>query len=254
MSSWMNFWRELMPGRCIVCHHALHSGEHDICYQCLSTLPFTRIDGKEENLLERLFWEQIPIERASALFTYIQGAQSHQILRHLKYLSRPAVGISLGRLLARRLIGTGFFDTISLIVPVPLSAERMKTRGYNQAERIATGIAEVTDLPVDTTCIVRVADNKTQTSLSRQERINNVKDIFHVKYPEQYEGKHLLLVDDVVTTGSTLIACGKAFGSNTRFSILTLALAASFSEIPYRKIVVTDETENGEGIIILKDQ
>ena len=124
MSSWMNFWRELMPGRCIVCHHALHSGEHDICYQCLSTLPFTRIDGKEENLLERLFWEQIPIERASALFTYIQGAQSHQILRHLKYLSRPSVGISLGRLLARRLIGTGFFDTISLIVPVPLSALR----------------------------------------------------------------------------------------------------------------------------------
>ena len=254
MSSWMNFWRELMPGRCIVCHHALHSGEHDICCQCLSTLPFTRIDGKEENLLERLFWEQIPIERASALFTYIQGAQSHQILRHLKYLSRPAVGISLGRLLARRLIGTGFFDTISLIVPVPLSAERMKTRGYNQAERIATGIAEVTDLPVDTTCIVRIADNKTQTSLSRQERINNVKDIFHVKYPEQYEGKHLLLVDDVVTTGSTLIACGKAFGGNTRFSILALALAASFSEIPYRKIVVTDETENGEGIIILKEQ
>ena len=250
----MNFWRELMPGRCIVCHHALHSGEHDICCQCLSTLPFTRIDGKEENLLERLFWEQIPIERASALFTYIQGAQSHQILRHLKYLSRPAVGISLGRLLARRLIGTGFFDTISLIVPVPLSAERMKTRGYNQAERIATGIAEVTDLPVDTTCIVRIADNKTQTSLSRQERINNVKDIFHVKYPEQYEGKHLLLVDDVVTTGSTLIACGKAFGGNTRFSILALALAASFSEIPYRKIVVTDETENGEGIIILKEQ
>lgn len=251
------FFRSFLGnGRCAVCEQPLQAQEKDICIRCLSNLPYTNLLGTEENKLEKYFWGQIPIERATSLFTYYRGARSHEILRLLKYKNNPSIGVTFGRIMAEQLLRTSFFSTIDAIVPVPLSKERRKVRGYNQSESLAEGISEVTSLPIITEGINRIVSNVTQTRLSRLDRRNNVKGIFEVVKPERFVGKHLLLVDDVVTSASTLIELANSFKKceNIRFSILTLAMSASITEVPYYPEDNDDEADIVEDVITIPFQ
>ena len=133
----------------------------------------------------------------------------------------------MGRMMAEELKATSFFDGIDLIVPIPLSRKKERQRGYNQSEWIAWGISEATGIPTDTTSVVRTKSNPSQTTLDHRQRRENVRDIFAVRHPGSLEGRHILLVDDVITTGATMLSCAEtiARACRVRFSVLSLAWA-----------------------------
>lgn len=167
---------------------------------------------------------RIPFERIASYAVYAKGGTLPPLIHHLKYRHKQAIGLLLGRMFGKDLMESEFLDSIDLIVPVPLHPKREKFRGYNQAEIIAKGLSDITSLPLSTNNLVRIIYNPTQTKRTKTERWENVKDIFKVTDPLLFQQKHLLLVDDVITTGSTLEACGIALQAckGVKISIATL--------------------------------
>lgn len=226
--------RLVFPERCAVCGRRLCAAEHCVCVPCYQALPFTRLHGERGNVVERIFWGKLPIVRANAYIHYYAGADSRRLFWSLKYYSRPQVGRYMGRAMAADLADSDFFDGMDLILPLPLSRRREKRRGYNQSTELARGVSEITGLPVDTSSVARTVDNPTQTHLTGQERQANVAGIFRLLRPEALRGRHVLLVDDVLTTGASLISCGQtiAAAGGVRLSVLTLALAGDHPLVP----------------------
>ena len=211
----ISFWRRLLdlisPRLCVVCGHRLSVTEEAICSKCNFHLPRTGFHlNAYENEMARLFWAQVPIERATAFFYYEPHAQTANIIYELKYKNRPDIGIIIGRMLAKEVQTAGFFDGIDGIIAVPLAKKRQQQRGYNQSEEIAQGVSEITGLP-------------------RWERHDNVEHVFELIDTKAVSGQHLLLIDDVVTTGATCLACAKALcqAGDVRISILSLGFAKS---------------------------
>lgn len=217
----------LFPRYCKVCRRRLMHGEKHLCVSCLLELPRTHYEQNPENLLMQHFMEWPEVVRATAYFHYYKEGRYSNLIHHLKYYDHPEVGSYLGRLAATELKGSEFFDGIDLIIPIPLSRKKFRQRGYNQSDYIAQGISEVTNIPLRTDCIARTVDTDTQTHKSQDERWKNTKGIFQVTNPEALKGKHLLLIDDVTTTGATLHACTSALLTqpSVRISIFALAKA-----------------------------
>ena len=215
----------LFPRYCKVCKKRLTHSEKHLCISCLLDLPRTHYEQEPNNLLMQHFMEWPEVERATAYFYYYKEGEYSNLIHHLKYYDHPDVGTYLGCLAATELKASSFFEGIDLIIPVPLSRKRYRQRGYNQSDYIAQGISEVTGIPMRTDCVVRTIDTDTQTRKSRDERWKNAKDIFQIVIPEALKGKHILLLDDVCTTGATLHACASALLSipGLRISIFTLA-------------------------------
>ena len=227
----LHLWRIISPVCCIQCGARLSVREEELCATCVFSLPRTRIHAQPGNGVERLFWGKIDIERASAFMYYIPNSLSHQPFMRLKYeRRRPQVGHFFGRMMAEDLADTDFFSTIDLIIPIPLSAQRLQQRGYNQSTQLALGIAALTGIPVCEEAVERHVDNPTQTHLNTYERSKNVKDIFRLVRPELVAGRHVLLVDDILTTGSTILSCAQtlAEAGGVRFSVLTMGLARHY--------------------------
>ena len=228
--------RLLFPEKCAVCGRRLEQGEQVMCNACFAGLPRTNMCAAKGNVVERLFWGKIPVERANAYMYYQAGTASCHPIFQLKYYGRVAVGFYFGRIMAADLQQTDFFNTIDCIVPVPLAKSRQQQRGYNQSELLAEGIAEWTKLPVERSAVERVVANPTQTHLNVRQRIENVADIFRLQRPELLENRHVLLVDDVLTTGATLLSCAEevAKAKGVRISVLVLGLAGhhSLADLP----------------------
>lgn len=215
----------LFPRFCCVCERRLLFDEHYICLHCLLHMPYTHFKGRKGNPVERILWDdQICTEHANSLFFYKQKSNYSKLFFHFKYYNHPQVAVYCGRLMARDLIGTDFFDTIDCMIPIPLSKERMKKRGYNQSEQLAEGIRQITGIPIDTTSVIRSVDNPTQTHKIGEERWENVNHIFTLVHPEAIAHKHLLIVDDMITTGSTVRACIHALCGveGVKFSVISL--------------------------------
>lgn len=231
---WRQLTNLLFPSRCPVCGERLMAGEDGLCTACHFALPFTQWRGRRGNPAERLFWAKVPVERANAFLRYYPGTDSSHLVHALKYRNRPRIGRILGRMMAADLQGTDFFDGIDCIVPVPLAKRRQHHRGYNQSEMLARGVAEATGLPLINTAIARIVDNPTQTSLTAQQRAENVQSIFRLRQTGVLADKHVLLIDDVLTTGATLLSCAKEMtgAKGIRISILTLFVAGRHSEGP----------------------
>lgn len=212
------------PNVCVVCGGELLPGEEGACLQCLYKLPKTYNFREVDNDAEKLMAGRIPFERIASYCVYTKGGTLPPLIHHLKYRHKQDIGLLLGRMFGKDLMGTEFLKPVELIVPVPLHPKKEKLRGYNQAEIIAKGLSETTGLPVSTNNLIRVVYNPTQTKRSKTQRWENVKDIFKVTNPLLFERKHLLLVDDVITTGSTLEACGIALNTckEVKISIVTL--------------------------------
>ena len=237
--NWINDASNLIvPQRCAVCRHRLHKYEDQICIKCFATLPFTHIKGKKGNKVEQIFWGRIPICRANSYIQYLPQTETSQIFARLKYQDRPQIGVRFGEIMAEDLIETDFFDGIDFIIPLPLAKERQRERGYNQSEALAIGVNHITHIPLDTTSVKRIISNPSQTTKNKRDRAENVKNIFALSPHHQLDGKHILLIDDILTTGSTLLSCSNeiAKADNVKISILTLGIAGSHFAISRDKM------------------
>ncbi|MCU0409982.1 MAG: ComF family protein, partial [Bacteroidales bacterium] len=179
------------------------------------------------NSLEQAFWGRCLIERAAAFSVYNRGSRIRKLIHELKYKGRKEAGTMLGDLYGRILSDSGFMEGIDIIVPVPLHPARQRERGYNQSDCIASGISAATRLPVRNDIIKRVERRGSQTQHGRYDRWENVKGLFIVSKPEAIAGKHLLVVDDVVTTGSTMEACVNVLHETADVKVSIVALAAA---------------------------
>lgn len=221
---WSRFLDFISPRLCVVCGERLAPTERGVCSVCVLHLPRTTFQfTPEDNPMARLFWGLAPIERASALFYYEPHSEMAQIIYSMKYDNLPDIGEDMGRLMAREMQLARFFDGIDMLMPVPLSRKRQRQRGYNQSERLARGISDITRLPVVVNVLCRKHFRQSQTSLSRQDRQQNVSNMFYLRHDKQLEGKHVLLIDDICTTGATLTACANVLKTipKIRISILT---------------------------------
>ena len=190
-------------------------------------MPKTNYHLLQDNPVEKRFWGKVPVERATSFLFFQKGSDFQKLIHELKYRGNKEVGVTMGKFAAADLLDSDDFKSIDLIVPVPLHEKKEAKRGYNQSEMICNGIAEILGMPVVTDNLYRTAENTTQTRKSVFERYENTQGIFGLKNPAEFEGKHILIVDDVLTTGSTVEACIQALlqAKNTRISVFTLAIA-----------------------------
>lgn len=212
------------PDSCVVCGVKLLSPEECICLGCISKLPKTNNFKEEGNAAEMLMAGRLPFERIASFCVYSKGGMLPPLVYRLKYHHKKEIGVLLGRIYGKDLKGSDFIRSVDVIVPVPLHPKKEKERGYNQAEMIAAGLSLATAIPMSTGNLIRSVYNPTQTKRTKTQRWENVKGVFSVKHPPEFEDKHILLVDDVITTGSTLEACGLALQEckNIKISIVTL--------------------------------
>lgn len=225
MNIWIDLWELFFPRCCVVCEGRLARSEEFLCFKCLSLLPRSNTQINKE--MEKGLWGKIPVERAHSFLYYTKGGDVRKLLYELKYYRNPKIGHYLGRFMAEELVPTGFFDGIDYIIPVPLHKKKQETRGYNQSEQLAAGISSVVGCEVLDDVLIRAKQADTQTRKGHYERWINVKDVFDYVPSRDLSGKHILLLDDVFTTGATIVACADVLKQipDLRISVLTLALA-----------------------------
>ncbi|MBQ3699542.1 MAG: ComF family protein [Prevotella sp.] len=230
VSWWTRILDFISPRQCVVCGKRLSPTERSLCSSCLLHLPRTTFQfTPTDNPMAQLFWHLTPVQRAAAFIYYEPHSEVAQVVYRMKYADRPDIGEDMGRLMAVEMRQAGFFDDIDLLMPVPLSRKRQRQRGYNQSERLAQGISDITHLPIVTKAIRRKHFLQSQTLLNRQERQKNVADMFELRDDSMLQGRHVLLVDDICTTGATLTACADTLKDipGLRISILTFGLTKS---------------------------
>ena len=226
MGIWTDILDLLLPRRCIMCGHRLSAHEKFICNGCLIHIPYTNYHTLQHSPLEKQFWGRFPIEKAVSMFHH-DGEKTRHLIYHIKYWNHPQLGTYLASIYAKTLMESHFFDDIDAIIPLPLHGRRQLKRHYNQSHYIAEGIRQVTGLPVLHHVVKRTKNNPAQALLHAQERMENVKGIFLLTHPEKIQGKHILLIDDVTTTGATIASCAEelAKAPDVKISVLTLSIA-----------------------------
>lgn len=228
LSAYINSFTELFfPRICYACGDHLLEHEEEICNRCLRALPRTGFELTSDNPVGKVFWGRVKLEKAASLYYYRKGEMLQQLLHRLKYKGHYQLGQVLGRQLGKAFTRSGFMEGIDLIIPVPLHKKKLRQRGYNQSEHIALGIAEVSGISVVKNILIRTVHNPSQTFKGRFERWENVKGIFMLTDPGAVEGKHVLLVDDVITTGATLESCAEQIlqCKNAKVSVASLGYA-----------------------------
>ena len=217
----------VMPRTCPVCGNVLHGDERYLCRMCLEQLPRTFFERTKFNAMEQLFAGKTRVERAAAYFWYEKGTDYSRIIIDVKYHNRPKLGRWLARRAAAEMAEWGFFDGIDCMAAVPLHSFKRAARGYNQSEYVARGIGDVTGLELVEA--LRARSHETQTHKDVFQRMENARDIYSAssRAAQQLAGKHVLIVDDVVTTGATLLACAESLAGlqGIKVSVMTLAAA-----------------------------
>ncbi len=215
------------PNLCLICGENLLKSEQQICLKCLSEIPRTNFHLYRDNPVEKRFWGKADILKATSFFFFTKGSPFQKLLHELKYNDNKEVGELMGKYAAVDLLNDEIFNTVDYIVPIPLHPKKYARRGYNQSELICIGLSKIFGKPIDTKSLIRIRETVTQTKKSVFERYENTAGIFEVKDKVMFENKHILLVDDVLTTGSTIEAAIQALKlcSGIKVSIFTLAMA-----------------------------
>jgi competence protein ComFC len=219
---WDDFISLLFPRLCYGCGGTLLRNEKLICIECYILIPRTKYHLQEDNPIARLFWGRCKIERAAAFSFYSKDSRIRKLIHNLR-----EVGFELGKIYGQSLLDSDFLKGIDMIIPVPLHPSKKRIRGFNQSEIIAGGFSEATGLPVFQQILERTTRSQTQTKRSRYDRWINVEGIFNVSTRDAIEGKHILIIDDVITTGSTLEACAVELLKSERVKVSVAALAVA---------------------------
>lgn len=227
MSLLEDFISLFFPRICYACGNSLYKNEEVICTYCRFRLPKTNFHLEADNAVSRLFWGRVKIDAAASFCYYRKEGKVQNLIHHYKYKGKREIGPFLGRLYGGYLRNASSFQGIDLIIPVPLHPKKLRKRGYNQSELFGKGLAEAMVIPLEPQHLYRTVASNTQTKKSRYRRWENVENIFAVNKPDDLRGKHILLVDDVVTTGSTLEACAQTLLQieGVKVSVVTMAYA-----------------------------
>lgn len=199
-----------------------------LCTQCKLSLPLTNFHLLDENPIKKMFWGRIPLHYATSYYYFSKESRVQKLIHNIKYYGLQHLAVEIGRYMGRAILqNPQIIEHIDLIAPVPLHPRKLKSRGFNQSECLAKGISEVTQKPISVENLVRLVHSPTQTRKSRYKRWENVSGIFNVKNKEEFKNRHILLVDDVITTGSTIEACFEAMKEteNLKLSIASIAFA-----------------------------
>lgn len=215
----------LFPNLCNACGASLFQGEKLICTKCLFDLPFTDYHLYQENKVMKQLWGRVPLNAAMALLYFRKAAKAQRLIHSLKYNGKTDVGILLGGMIGERLKLNLMYSDIDFIVPVPLHHQKLRSRGYNQSSFIAEGIAQTINIPFKEEILIRTVSTESQTRKNRFSRYENMKAVFKVAEKDKITGKHILLVDDVVTTGATLEACANTLLVQGALKVSIAALA-----------------------------
>lgn len=221
-----------MPRYCPICKQALNQQEKVVCTYCMTQLPYTVFHSSADNPMIRLLWKHGDVKRANSLFYYYPKEKCSQLIISIKYLYSPKRAVQLGMMAARMKMSDWEGEGVNCIVPVPIHWIRRCGRGYNQAEQIAQGISAVYNLPVLKGVLRKYRHSVSQTKLHTTERWRNVQNMYSAHVPVEWRGCHIMLVDDVCTTGATLTACMQALWKSDptlTISCFTLALTGNKS-------------------------
>ena len=217
----------ILPSRCAGCDEPLLRVENAICTGCRMELPYTRFHDLKGNQVERLFWGRVDLHAASSMLFFERSSKVQRMMHRLKYKADHSIGLELGRLMAKEIKGSERLKDVEAIVPVPLHRSRQRSRGFNQSFVISTGMGEVLEIPALEHGLERVERTTSQTRKGRLQRWQNVKAAFKVNDSKALTKKHVLLIDDVVTTGATLEGCAHMLLElpETKVSVFTVACA-----------------------------
>ena len=224
-----NLLKVTFPVFCNGCFKALLKNEAIICTKCIHNLPLTYHHKIKETEIDKVFYGLIPFEFAASFLYFTKKGITQNLMHNLKYKNRQEIGTYLGNLYAKELINLDVFKEIDFIIPVPLHQKRLHQRGYNQVTTFCNVIENNLSIPVLENVLVKTKNLKSQTNKSKEGRIENNKNVFLIENHHKIEGKHVLLVDDIFTTGATIEACAKEILKikNTKISILTMAYTQS---------------------------
>jgi ComF family protein len=227
MNLFSDFISLFYPRYCAACGNSLWKHEEVVCTRCDFHLPRTNFHLELDNPVSRLFWGRAKLKSAAAFYYFHKGNRVQHLVHELKYKGRKDIGIYLGRQYGSYLKNSPFFNSVDIILPVPLHKKKLMQRGYNQSEQFALGLMAAMKIPLDTNSLIRTRASETQTRKARFSRWENVSGLFYISDPGKLAGKHILLVDDVITTGSTIESCTKALLSVPGSVISVAAIAAS---------------------------
>lgn len=216
----------VFPAVCEVCGDSLVEGEDVLCLKCYSEIPRTNSHRDDFGIVHQRLASTLPIEKAASFFNYFRDNPYARLIQKAKYNSLPRYATWLGKNYAAEIVSNGFFDDIDILVPVPLNRWKLLRRGYNQSEEVAKGVAEVTRLPILN--ILKARRHSSQTAKGAFERWLNTQNVYtFADDTSRIENRHVLLIDDVITTGATILACGKAIreaSPSTRLSVLSIGI------------------------------
>jgi len=215
------------PDLCLVCGNNLLKHEEYICITCLHKTPKTNCFKQRENEVSKIFWGRSKLENAAALFTFNKDRNTKKLIHTLKYEEGGNVGVFLGKQLAFAIKESEFFKSIDIVIAVPLHPKKQKIIGYNQSDFIAQGIKEILNIKVNKQSLIRIENTDSQRRKKRFNRWENMMNSFDLRSSKKLRRKHILLVDDVITTGSTLEACAQKLQEveAVKVSIETIAVA-----------------------------
>lgn len=224
-----DFYRLFYPQLCGACDVPLAKGEEHLCLHCRLELPFTNFETVKENPVEKVFHGRVNLEFATSLLFFSKGEKVQNILHNIKYNEQKELAVFIGRIFGERLQNNTYLKDVTTIIPVPLHPQKQHLRGYNQSELFAEGMNEIMKIELSTNNMIRDIHTETQTKKTRIERWENVGKAFTLRNPKLLTHKHILLIDDVLTTGATLEACAQALLKNAdcKVSIATIACAIS---------------------------
>ncbi|UII22347.1 ComF family protein [Fulvivirga ligni] len=222
-----DFLSLIFPNYCLACNRGLAKGEELLCLKCEYSLPQTKSHLEPDNFIAHKFYGRVPLAHVFANYKFNKSGKVQRLLHRLKYDNKPELGVLLGKKYGVELAKDGFQDKFDIIVPVPLHAKRLRRRGYNQSEMFADGLSEALGVPREADALIRRRNTFTQTKKSRLSRWKNVSEIFQLNDSISIEDKHILLVDDVITTGATIEACVHPLIDGGSKSVSVAAIAAA---------------------------